>query len=127
MFDDADADVRTVALLATAWRRGRAALPDFERLKAGKRDASTALAEEILGVGAFGEAVLRRFVAARMQVILDDLGLAPSWWVPAALNRRSSKPWPSKTPSRIVQETSPEGRPTASGPRKVAEHRGRSA
>lgn len=123
MFDDADADVRTVALLATAWRRGRAALPDFERLKVEKRDdASTALAEEILGVGAFGEAVLRRFVAARMQVILDDLGLAPSWWVPAALNEAvvEAVALENALPEIVAGNVPQGGDRPRSGPRKVA-------
>ncbi len=85
--DDRDPEVRDVAILSTVYRRGKGALADLRALAAEKReDRLTARADEVIGWAAFGENMMRRLAAAHLQVRLDDLGVAPSWWSPKALN-----------------------------------------
>jgi hypothetical protein len=73
-------------------------------------------------MAALGDRPLRRWAGARLQVMLDDLGVAPSWWGPAALHAATIEAMALENAlPEIVAGNVPQGgdRPR-SGPRKVA-------
>lgn len=123
MLDDPDAGVRLAAVFGAVYRRGVGILPEMEALRAEKRnDELTALADEVLAMAALGDRPLRRWAGARLQVMLDDLGVAPSWWGPAALHAATIEAMALENAlPEIVAGNVPQGgdRPR-SGPRKVA-------
>lgn len=123
MLDDTDAGVRLAAVFGAVYRRGVGIVPEMEALRTEKRnDALTALSEEVLAMAALGDRPLRRWAGARLQVMLDDLGVAASWWGPAAIHLAIIETMALENAlPEIVAGNVPQGgdRPR-SGPRKVA-------
>ncbi|HYC77159.1 MAG TPA: HEAT repeat domain-containing protein [Planctomycetota bacterium] len=85
---DRDAGVRETAILAEAWLRGDAARPWLQSVvDARKEDRVVETARLALRALEEPEGLAHRILRARLQVILDDAGVAPSWNPLARLNR----------------------------------------
>jgi HEAT repeat protein len=78
--DDRDAEVRDAAIVAHAWLNGPAARPTLMQVRdARKEDRLVRRAREILQTLEVSPELAHRLLRARLQVLLDDAGVAPSW------------------------------------------------